>query len=72
MTGPVDLVVVDEGWVLLLHPAAWARKISLGKTVKATGSVTVGGVLPAASTWARAASQYKRAAEAPVPSASTA
>ena len=46
-----------------------ARKISPGNVVKPAGSLTSGGACPAAAAraWARPASQYERAAEAPVP-----
>ena len=48
-----------------------ARKISPGNVVKPTGRETSGGTWPAARAWARPLSQYDRAAEAPVPAAST-
>src|SRR5215469_11998328 len=56
VAGPVDLAVADEGGVLLFHPAARGPEDLAGKTVKATGSVTAGGVLPAAAASARVAS----------------
>jgi hypothetical protein len=67
----VDLVEVDEVGVDPLGPARGARKISPGNTVKATGS-DLGRRLAAAAAAARALSQYIRAAEVAVPSASTA
>src|ERR671923_119293 len=63
---PGGLVVVHEGRVTDLDPAALCLEISPGKALKATGRVTGGGVWPAAA-WARALSQYERAAETPVP-----
>ena len=67
MAAPVGLVEVDEGGVAPLNPATRARKISPGNVVKPTGIVTCGGSCPAASAWARPASQYERVGEAPVP-----
>jgi hypothetical protein len=64
---PVHLVEVGELGVDGLDPAARARKTSPGNVVKPTGIETSGGAWPAARAWARPASQYARAAEAPVP-----
>ena len=64
---PVGLVVVHQGGVAVLDPAARCLEISPGIAPKATGSVTGGGICPAPRSAARWPSQYERAAETPVP-----
>ena len=67
MATAVDLVEVSEAGVDRLNPAARAAQISPGNVVKPTATVTARGVLPATRAAACPASQYHRAAEAPVP-----
>ena len=64
---PGGLVVVHEGRVTDLDPAARGLEDLAGEGAERDREGDGGGVWPAAAAWARLLSQYERAAETPLP-----
>ena len=67
MAALAGLVEVDEVGVALLNPAARGAEDLAGEGGEADRELDLRGACPAGRAWARALSQYDRAAEAPVP-----